>query len=156
MRSPGHLLTIARTRAITRDTLSPANRPVASSKDASRDVARVVSDVSVLCPPAGAESDNSSSRRDLVSQNVRPRRLARLLPHLHREAGNRGRARRLLLRPALTRARCPQPRRLDGTSRAAGAVERRRWRTAPAPRGMPVARLERSLLLPSASRALRS
>jgi hypothetical protein len=37
----------ARTRAITRDTLCPANRPVTSSKDASRDDARVVSDVSV-------------------------------------------------------------------------------------------------------------
>jgi hypothetical protein len=39
-----------RARAITRDTLSPANRTVAGSPDASRDVACVVSDVSVLCP----------------------------------------------------------------------------------------------------------
>jgi hypothetical protein len=37
----------ARTRAITPDTISPANRTVAGGGDASRDVARVVSDVSV-------------------------------------------------------------------------------------------------------------
>jgi hypothetical protein len=40
----------ARPHAITRDTVSPANRAVAGSGHASRDVARVVSDVSVLCP----------------------------------------------------------------------------------------------------------
>ena len=40
----------ARTRAITRDTVSPANQTVAGGGDASRDVARVVSHVSVLCP----------------------------------------------------------------------------------------------------------
>jgi hypothetical protein len=40
----------SRTRAITRDRLSPANRRVAIGGDASWDVARVVSDVSVLCP----------------------------------------------------------------------------------------------------------
>jgi hypothetical protein len=40
----------ARTRAITRDTLSPANHTVRRTGGASRDVARVVSDVSVLCP----------------------------------------------------------------------------------------------------------
>src|SRR5215204_5940102 len=54
--SVDHLLTMevserhARTRAIMRDTLSPANRPVRTGGDASRHVARVVSDVSVLCP----------------------------------------------------------------------------------------------------------
>jgi hypothetical protein len=40
----------ARTRAIIRGTPSPANRTDPSVGDASRDVARVVSDVSVLCP----------------------------------------------------------------------------------------------------------
>src|SRR4029453_18895990 len=40
----------ARTRAITRDTVSPVNRLVGETRDASRDVARVVSGVSVLCP----------------------------------------------------------------------------------------------------------
>ena len=40
----------ARTRAIIRDTVSPANRATHGRTDASRDVARVVSDVSVLCP----------------------------------------------------------------------------------------------------------
>jgi hypothetical protein len=40
----------ARTRAITGDTVSPANRSGLDAEDASRDVARVVSDVSVLCP----------------------------------------------------------------------------------------------------------
>jgi hypothetical protein len=36
--------------SITRDTVSPANQAGAGDRDASRDVARVVSDVSVLCP----------------------------------------------------------------------------------------------------------
>src|SRR5262245_41778183 len=49
----------ARTRAVTRDTDSPANRTAWKDGDASRDVARVVSDVSVLCPRAGAWSDNA-------------------------------------------------------------------------------------------------
>jgi hypothetical protein len=40
----------ARTRAITRDTVSPGNQAIRDRSDASRDVARVVSDVSVLCP----------------------------------------------------------------------------------------------------------
>ena len=40
----------ARTRAITRGTVSPANRTGLDASDVSRDVARVVSDVSVLCP----------------------------------------------------------------------------------------------------------
>jgi hypothetical protein len=40
----------ARTRAITRDTVSPANQTDLAAADMSRDVARVVSDVSVLCP----------------------------------------------------------------------------------------------------------
>jgi hypothetical protein len=50
----------ARTRAITRGTVSPANRPDPGVWDASQGVARVVSDVSVLCPPAVDEADNSS------------------------------------------------------------------------------------------------
>src|SRR6266508_7037343 len=50
----------ARTRAITRDTLSPANQPVRTDLHASRGVARVVSDVSVLCPRAVDGADNSS------------------------------------------------------------------------------------------------
>ena len=51
----------ARTRAITRDTLSPANRAAAGGRDASRDVASVVSDVSVLCPRAVVGFDNYPS-----------------------------------------------------------------------------------------------
>src|SRR5215204_984881 len=52
----------ARTRAITRDMLSPADQPVPTGGDASRDVANVVSDVSVLCPRPVAERDNSWRR----------------------------------------------------------------------------------------------
>src|SRR5215211_6064543 len=52
----------ARTRAITRDMLSPANQPVPTGGDASRDVASVVSDVSVLCPRPVDERDNSWRR----------------------------------------------------------------------------------------------
>jgi hypothetical protein len=51
----------ARTRAITRDTVLPANRVKREVKNASRDVARVVSDVSVLCPRAVVGFDNYSS-----------------------------------------------------------------------------------------------
>jgi hypothetical protein len=61
----------ARTRAIIRDTVSPANRPDARVRDASRGVARVVSDVSVLCPPPVDVPDNrlletghAATRRD--------------------------------------------------------------------------------------------
>jgi hypothetical protein len=43
----------ARPRAIIRDAVSPANRPDSSAIGMSRDVARVVSDVSVLCPRDG-------------------------------------------------------------------------------------------------------
>jgi hypothetical protein len=49
----------ARTRAITYDTLSPGNQAIPSGSDATRDVARVVSDVSVLCPQVGVSYDNS-------------------------------------------------------------------------------------------------
>ena len=52
----------ARTRAITRDTLSPANRAVAVGGGVSRDVARVVSDVSVLCPRVVDTLDNKATR----------------------------------------------------------------------------------------------
>jgi NAD(P)H-binding len=52
----------ARTRAITRDAVSPANRPDQEAGDASRDVARVVSDVSVLCPRGVDDSDNLGGR----------------------------------------------------------------------------------------------
>ena len=49
----------ARRRAITRDTAPPANPPDLDAGDASRDVARVVSDVSVLCPRHAARQDNA-------------------------------------------------------------------------------------------------
>src|SRR6266511_3867638 len=49
----------ARTRAITRGTVFPANRADPGVRDASQGVARVVSDVSVLCPPADADLDNA-------------------------------------------------------------------------------------------------
>lgn len=48
----------ARTRAIIGDTIPPANSHVLMGGDASRDVARVVSDVSVLCPRIVAGCDN--------------------------------------------------------------------------------------------------
>src|SRR6516225_3108738 len=47
-----------RGRADIRDILSPAIRPSAPRKWVSRNVARVVSDVSVLCPLGVAKSDN--------------------------------------------------------------------------------------------------
>jgi hypothetical protein len=46
----------ARTRAITRDTVSPGNRAIRGGHDASRDVARVVSAVSVLFPSCSCRS----------------------------------------------------------------------------------------------------
>jgi hypothetical protein len=51
----------ARTRAIMRDTVSPGNQAMRGGHDASRDVAGVVSDVSVLCPRNGASQDNSAT-----------------------------------------------------------------------------------------------
>jgi hypothetical protein len=48
----------ARARAITRDTVLPANLCIRASNDASRDVGRVVSDVSVLCPRVVDANDN--------------------------------------------------------------------------------------------------
>src|SRR6266542_7013925 len=50
----------ARTRPITCDTVLPANQPDPATDYASRDVARVVSDVSVLCPRAVVHTGNSS------------------------------------------------------------------------------------------------
>jgi hypothetical protein len=62
----------ARTCAITRDVLSPANRPDPHGCDASRDVASVVSDVSILCPPAVVKLDDNLSltSMDEVVQTV--------------------------------------------------------------------------------------
>jgi hypothetical protein len=51
----------ARARAIIRDTDLPVNPPVLVPRDASRDVARVVSDVSVLCPRAVYGAANASA-----------------------------------------------------------------------------------------------
>jgi hypothetical protein len=56
---PYHPRRHARTRAITRDTVFPANRDEWGLEDASRDVARVVSDVSVLCPRTVVRLGNS-------------------------------------------------------------------------------------------------
>jgi hypothetical protein len=67
----------ARTRAIIRDTDSPANWLVAGGGDASRDVARVVSDVSVLCPRTVDEGDNIDSRASSPPPGVRGRPLTR-------------------------------------------------------------------------------
>jgi DsrE/DsrF-like family len=50
----------ARTRAVIRDTVSPANQAVVGAGDASRDVARVVSDVSVLCPRSVVRRGNAA------------------------------------------------------------------------------------------------
>src|SRR5215207_10250551 len=50
----------ARTRPITCGAVLPANQPDPATDYASRDVARVVSDVSVLCPRAVVHTGNSS------------------------------------------------------------------------------------------------
>src|SRR6266508_7015644 len=63
----------ARTRAITRDTLSPANHPVAGSKDSSRHDARVVSNVSVLCPRLDVHSDNTPASARVCARQRRER-----------------------------------------------------------------------------------
>jgi hypothetical protein len=57
----------ARTRAITRGTVLPANRAKRDLENASRGVARVVSDVSVLCPRSVDSADNGSL---LVTQST--------------------------------------------------------------------------------------
>jgi len=48
-----------RTRATIHGTVSPANRTDLHARDVPRDVARVVSDVSVLCPPRAVTFGNS-------------------------------------------------------------------------------------------------
>jgi hypothetical protein len=58
-----------RTRAITRDTVWPGNPTIPGGPDASRGVARVVSDVSVLCPRAVVRLGNSPSA---ASSDARP------------------------------------------------------------------------------------
>jgi hypothetical protein len=55
----------ARTRAITRDTVFPANPPSSRAQYASRDVARVVSDVSVLCPRPVDDRDNEQPQASM-------------------------------------------------------------------------------------------
>jgi len=51
----------SRARPGIRGRVFPANPPDPETPDASQDVARVVSDVSVLCPRAAASSGNSAS-----------------------------------------------------------------------------------------------
>ena len=51
----------ARAGAGIRDTVPPANQPRAGAGHVSRDVAGVVSDVSVLCPRADAIQGNAPS-----------------------------------------------------------------------------------------------
>ena len=53
----------ARSHAITRDTILPANSVLQGREDV-RDVARVASDVSVLCPRLVVGSCNREARRD--------------------------------------------------------------------------------------------
>jgi hypothetical protein len=80
----------ARTRAITRDTAFPANRTEIRHNHASRDVARVVSDVSVLCPHAVDDSDNIGPWT-FTAPEIEPRRT----PSARRSrlsAGSTGRA----------------------------------------------------------------
>ena len=61
----------ARTRAIIRDTVLPANLTNEGRKDGPRGVARVVSDVSVLCPPSDVELDNEASNAaDVVCRRI--------------------------------------------------------------------------------------
>ena len=56
----------SRTRAITCGAVFTANQPILVLHSASRDVARVVSDVSVLCPPRGVYLGNkpTATRRN--------------------------------------------------------------------------------------------
>jgi hypothetical protein len=54
----------ARTCEVIRDAVLPANHPDLSGADMSRDVARVVSDVSVLCPAVVAHFGYMPSRLD--------------------------------------------------------------------------------------------
>jgi succinyl-diaminopimelate desuccinylase len=63
-----------RTRAITRDTVLPANRGEGCLEDASRGVAGVVSDVSVLCPRTVARPDNRRLSRLFRAAAAMPRR----------------------------------------------------------------------------------
>jgi hypothetical protein len=74
----GSLDVSCRTRAITHDTVSPGNLSLLRDRDASRDVARVVSDVSVLCPRLVADAGNaeaSAPRRGYASETALKRRL---------------------------------------------------------------------------------
>jgi hypothetical protein len=59
----------ARTRAITRGTVSPANRVDPGVRDASQGVARVVSDVSVLCPRSVDGADNDAGWHEIGTPN---------------------------------------------------------------------------------------
>jgi Magnesium chelatase, subunit ChlI len=63
----------ARTRAGMRDALSPADLIDCGDRDASVDVARVVSDVSVSCPPGVDAIDNRSLQSLAVSGSSRRR-----------------------------------------------------------------------------------
>jgi hypothetical protein len=66
----------ARTRAITRDTVFPANRLGPDPGDASRGVVRVASDVSVLCPRAVDETDNCPGRSASIRAESDERRVS--------------------------------------------------------------------------------
>jgi hypothetical protein len=72
----------ARTRAVIRGTVLAANRTLPSANDASRDVARVVSDVSVLCPRGGAWFDN------IITSRLQGGCVGGLWPIMHEMAGN--------------------------------------------------------------------
>src|SRR5215204_5551176 len=84
----------ARTRAIIRDAFSPANQPSSRAINASRGVARVVSDVSVLCPPLVAgtgNADASAPRRGYASDTELK---LRLFPHCRESQYRCGTARK--------------------------------------------------------------
>jgi hypothetical protein len=59
-----------RKRAISQDIFFPGNRVNSATGPAPRDVARVVSDVSVLCPAAVDRLDNRRSRFDRLDMKV--------------------------------------------------------------------------------------
>src|SRR5205809_579529 len=68
----------AGTRAIIRDAVSPANPRGFKAESASRGVAHVVSDVSVLCPRSVVSLDNAPGPTEAhVQRGYRTRRASR-------------------------------------------------------------------------------
>jgi hypothetical protein len=119
----------ARTRATTRDTVSAANRTDLRVSDASRDVARVVSDVSVLCPRFDALQGNSVRTSAAPSPSPMPSALLKV----HARASSRSPPNR---EPVGRPASCGRSGRaaFDGIVAARITIPRRLGATRGAPR----------------------